>query len=165
MDTCIASKAIPWAQPSNRTRQDRCGRRRASYYKHLVWSLTIHNSQTGWAEVADTHKHTLIDRSASWNTNCHPQTCSQVAAASHGQACTRHRRAGIRLRHQQAGAWAWPSFFFISKPMQTHRRGQFGWPAVMAGRSKPEAPYLPGLSHNKQTDRSTGRQDHPSHEQ
>ena len=81
------------------------------------------------------------------------------------RACTRHRRAGIRLRHQQAGAWAWPSFFFISKPMQTHRRGQFGWPAVMAGRSKPEAPYLPGLSHNKQTDRSTGRQDHPSHEQ
>jgi len=57
-----------------------------------------------------------------------------VAAASHGQACTRHRRAGIRLRHQQAGAWAWPSFFlFQNQCKHTEEANSAGRPSWQAG--------------------------------
>ena len=58
MDTYIASKAIPWAQPSNRTRQDRCG------FITSIWSdPSQFTNGLGWGS-RHTQTHSLIVRQA-----------------------------------------------------------------------------------------------------
>jgi len=81
-----------------------------------------------------------------------------VAAASHGQACTRHRRAGIRLRHQQAGAWAWPSFFlFQNQCKHTEEANSAGRPSWQAGANLKPHTSLAFHTTNKLIDQQAGR--------
>jgi hypothetical protein len=130
MDAYIASKAISWAQLSNRTRQDRCGWC-ASYYKHLFWSVA---NELGWGS-RHTRTHWSFGKLKHARTM---QTTRQVAASRPGLHITpacRHQAPTRRL-----------AVFLISKPNQTHwelQTGAAGQLGRTAGHQRQELTWSP----------------------